>query len=413
MPQLLRPADAGELREAVASAAAAGAPLAVAGANTKAALGRPIACDHVLDLSRLSGIAFYEPEELVISAAAGTPVSVVEETLKAGGQEMCFEPADYGPLLGAPAGGGTIGGVFACNISGPRRVKSGAARDFLLGAKAVNGRGEAFKCGGRVMKNVTGYDVCKLLAGSFGTLAVMSEVTFKVLPLPSLIHTVLVLGLDDAAAVAALTAALKSPHEVYGTAHLPAAVAARSAVPAVRTAGKAVTAVRVEGPEPSIRYCCGKLAEMFRGRGALAELGDADSAALWREIRDVAAFVPLRDRVVWRLSVTPSKGAEVVRDIHNACDSEVLYDWAGGLIWLAVAAGGEGPDAVAAQERAIRHAVAKAGGHALLMRASEAARARLPVFQPQRAAAAALTLRLKESFDPNRILNPGRMYEGV
>jgi len=411
MPQVLRPADADELRETVASAAAARVPLAVAGAGTKTGLGRPMDCGHVLDLSRLSGVTLYEPEELVISAAAGTPVSVVEETLRAGGQEMCFEPADYGPLLGKPAARGTIGGVFACNLSGPRRVKSGAARDFLLGAKAVNGRGESFKCGGRVMKNVTGYDVCKLLAGSFGTLAVMSEVTFKVLPLPAQIHSVLVLGLDDAAAVAAMAAALMSPFEVYGAAHLPAAAAARSGVATVRSAGKAVTAVRVEGPPPSIRYCCGKLTEMLRARGAVAEIDEAESALLWREIRDVA-LLPADGRAVWRLSVTPSKGAEVAREIAGACDAQFLFDWGGGLVWLA-AASEERPEALEAEAQAIRQAVAGAGGHALLVRASEAARTRIPVFQPQSHAAAALTLGLKESFDPNRVLNPGRMYEGV
>lgn len=411
MPQVLRPADADELRDAVASAAAGKIPLAVAGAGSKSALGRPVAADHVLDLSRLSGIVDYEPEELVITAAAGTPMPVVEAALKAGGQEMCFEPADYGPLLGGAAGKGTIGGMFACNISGPRRVKSGAARDFLLGAKAVNGRGESFKCGGRVMKNVTGYDVCKLLAGSFGTLAVMTEVSFKVLPLPSHIHTVVVFGMNEAAAVAALGDALKSPYEVYGAVHVPADVAARSAVDVVRAARKSVTAVRVEGPDPSIRYCCGNLFEMFRGKGELAELGDSGSEVFWREIRDVAPFAAERGRAVWRLSVTPAKGAEVWREIRNACDAQAVLDWGGGLIWLAVAT--DSDESVRAQERIVRAAVARAGGHALLMRASESARTHVPVFQPQASGAAALTMRLKDSFDPNRILNPGRMYEGV
>ena len=411
MPRILRPADADELRDAVASAAAEKIPLAVAGAGSKTKLGRPVAADHLLDLSRLSGIVDYEPEELVITAAAGTPMPLVEATLKAGGQEMCFEPADYGPLLGGAAGQGTIGGMFACNISGPRRVKSGAARDFLLGAKAVNGRGESFKCGGRVMKNVTGYDVCKLLAGSFGTLAVMTEVSFKVLPLPSHIHTVVVFGLDAAAAVAALSDALKSPYEVYGAVHVPADVASRSAVAAVRAAGKSITAVRVEGPDPSIRYCCGHLSEMFRGRGEQAELDDAGSDVFWREIRDVAPFVGERDRAIWRLSVTPSKGAEVWRAIRNACDAQAILDWGGGLIWLAVAPVSD--DGVRAQERIVRAAVARAGGHALLMRASDSVRAHVPVFQPQENGAAALTRRLKDGFDPNRILNPGRMYEGV
>ncbi len=412
MPQVLRPADADELRDAVASAAAASVPLAVAGSGSKSSLGRPVEADHLLDLSRLSGIVLFEPEELVITVAAGTPMPVVEAALKGGGQEMCFEPADYGPLLGKPAGQGTIGGMFACNISGPRRVKSGAARDFLLGAKAVNGRGEPFKCGGRVMKNVTGYDVCKLLAGSYGTLAVMTEVTFKVLPLPSHIHTVVVFGLDAQAAVASLSEALKSPYEVYGAVHVPAGVAARSSLEAVRAAGQSVTAVRVEGPTPSIRYCCGKLMEMFRGKGELYEIGDAQSEIFWREIRDVTAFVRTPARTVWRLSVTPSKGAEVLREIQYSCDAEAILDWGGGLLWLAVEGPGDA-SAIADEAQLIRVAVARFGGHALLVRAPESARAHVPVFQPQSPAAAALSRRIKDSFDPNRVLNPGRMYEGL
>ncbi len=407
----LRPADPQQVQEAIAWAAENRVPLAVQGAASKSALGRHAPCDEILDLSALSGVPFYEPEELVMTALVGTPLRVVEETLKASGQEMCFEPADYGPLLGRPAGLGTIGGVFACNISGPRRVKSGAARDYLLGAKAVNGRGEFFKCGSRVMKNVTGYDVCKLLAGSFGTLAAMTEVTFKVLPLPSEIHTVMILGLEDEQAVVAMTEALQSPYEVYGAVHLPKAAAARSSVESIRAAGKSITAVRIEGPNPSIRYCGGHLREMFHGRGALAGLDEPQSQIFWRELRDVTPFMRLRDRTIWRLSVTPSKGASVVREIEKQLDAEALYDWGGGLIWLAVEE--HGSDRAMSDAGIIRRAVAHAGGHALLFRATPDLRARLPVFQPQSEGAAALSLRLKESFDPQHILNPGRMYEGL
>ncbi len=407
----LRPADPQQVQETIAWAAGNRVPLAVQGAASKSALWRYAPCNEVLDLSALSGVPFYEPEELVMTALVGTPLSVVEETLKASGQEMCFEPADYGPLLGRPAGLGTIGGVFACNISGPRRVKSGAARDYLLGAKAVNGRGEFFKCGSRVMKNVTGYDVCKLLAGSFGTLAAMTDVTFKVLPLPSEIHTVMILGLADEQAVLAMTEALQSPYEVYGATHMPKAAAARSSIESIRAAGTSITAVRIEGPNPSIRYCGGNLREMFGGRGVLAGLDEPQSQIFWRELRDVAPFVALRDRMIWRFSVTPSKGASIVNEIEKQLDAEALYDWGGGLIWLAVA--GQGMDRATSAAGIIRRAVAHAGGHALLFRAAPDLRARLPVFQPQSEGAAALSLRLKESFDPQHILNPGRMYEGI
>jgi glycolate oxidase FAD binding subunit len=421
MASKLKPGDCQELREAITSAAASGTPLCVSAGGSKSGLGRPVLSEHILDLSRLSGVTCYEPEELVITAQAATPLTIVEETLESAGQEIRFEPADYGPILGAPAGMGTIGGVFACNISGPRRVKSGAARDFLLGAKAVNGRGELFKCGGRVMKNVTGYDLCKLLAGSFGTLAAMTEVTFKVLPRPAETQTILIQGLDPPEAVAAMTEALQSPFEVYGAAHLPGAAAGHSTVDAVKGAGTSVTAVRLEGPAPSVRYCGGRLCDLLGAGREIARLGDAESKVFWRELRDVMPFVPLAGRMIWRLSVTPSKAAETVREIARACDAEAIFDWGGGLVWLAIAEDASadsgtiapnvrGADAVA---RTVRGAVAKAGGHALLLRASDAVRARVPVFHPLDVVAAGVTLRLKESFDPGRVLNPGRMYQGI
>ncbi|MGB8274984.1 MAG: glycolate oxidase subunit GlcE [Alphaproteobacteria bacterium] len=413
MAQVFRPENADQVREVVAWAAGEKSPIAVAGAGSKDGLGRPVECPNRLDTTRLSGVALYEPEELVISAQAGTPLAEIEATLKAGGQEMSFEPPDYGPLFGRPAGLGTIGAVFACNLSGPRRVKSGAARDFFLGAKAVSGRGESFKTGGRVMKNVTGYDMCKLLAGSYGTLAVMTEVTFKVLPLPSQTHTLLVLGLDDRAAVEAMTRALKSPFEVYGTVHWPREVAARSALAQVAGCGEAVTAVRIEGPPPSIRYCRGQLAALLGDAGTIDDLDEAASFAFWREARDVLPLADLNDRSVWRLSVVPSRGAEVVSDIRARLDAVAYYDWGGGLIWLAAAMPEGGAGGIEAVEKAVRGAVARAGGHALLVRASESDRRAVPVFQPLDAPKAALTLRLKDSFDPARVLNPGRMYSGM
>lgn len=416
MVETFRPGTVEEARDVVAWAAASRTALGVSGRGSKSALGRPVDAQYRVELGGLSGVVLYEPEELVISARAGTKLSEIEDALKERGQEMSFEPPDYGPLLGKPAGEGTIGAVFACNLSGPRRVKSGAARDYFLGAKAIDGRGETFKTGGRVMKNVTGYDMCKLLAGSYGTLALMTEVTFKVLPLPSRTHTLLVLGLDDPAAIEAMTRAIKSPFEVYGTAHYPLAVAHRSELSEIVGAGHAVTAVRIEGPPPSIRYCREQLAKLLGDLGPLGDLDEERSFAFWREARDVTPFVPLADRAVWRLSVPPTSGAHVAAQIAGACDAQYYYDWAGGMLWLAVKSDGMGDllgDAFATTERLIRGAVANAGGHALLVRAQEKDRRSVPVFQPLDAAKARLTQRLKDNFDPMRILNPGRMYAGL
>jgi glycolate oxidase FAD binding subunit len=408
MTTTFRPETVDQVVEAVAWAAAEEAPLEVAGRGSKRGLGRPVQAGHGLELSGLSGITLYEAEELVLSARAGTPIAEIEAALEEENQMLAFEPADLGPLLGGEPGQGSIGGVLACNLAGPRRLKAGAARDHFLGVHAVSGRGELFKSGGRVVKNVTGYDLCKLIAGSYGTLAAMTEVTVKVMPAPEKTRTVLLYGLDEVAALAAMTRAMQSSHEVSGAAHLPAALAARSAVSRVAAAGGAVTALRVEGPGPSVEYRCAALRADLGGLAQSEELHSANSGALWRELRDVAPFVGDGGRVVWRISVPPQAGPSVAAGIARAHGAAHFLDWAGGLVWLALEDGtGD------AGHAAVHAAVAKAGGHATLVRAPREARAAVPVFQPQDAAHAALTTRIKDGFDPNRVLNPGRMYAGV
>ncbi len=421
MTNTFKPENADQVVEAVAWAAAEARPLGVAGRGTKRGLGRPVQAAHGIDLSGLTGITLYEPEALVLSARAGTPRAEIEAVLVEQRQQLAFEPGDLGPLLGAGAGQGSIGGMLACNLAGPRRIKAGAARDHFLGTSAVSGRGEAFKCGGRVVKNVTGYDLCKLLAGSYGTLAILTDVTVKVMPAPEKTRTVLLLGLDDAGARAAMTRALQSSHEVSGAAHLPAPVAARSAVSYVARAGGAqaggaITALRVEGPGPSVDYRCTALREDLADLADSEELHSMNSAALWRELRDVAPFVGRPERPVWRVSVAPQDGARLVAAVARELDAEYFYDWGGGLIWLAPAPPGEdaGADAGAARIRAaLGAAPGSGGGHATLFRAPAELRAAVPVFQPQDPAKAALTTRVKDGFDPKRVLNPGRMYAGV
>ncbi|BBK33353.1 glycolate oxidase FAD binding subunit [Stella humosa] len=400
---ILTPDDPARLAEMVAGALADGAPLELVGAGTKRGLGRPMQAATTLDLSGLTGVTLYEPEELVMSARAGTKLAAIEAELAARGQMLAFEPPDHGPLYGGPAGAQTIGGVIATNLAGPRRIKAGAARDHFLGFEAVSGRGEAFKSGGRVVKNVTGYDLCKLVAGSHGTLAALHLVTFKVLPVPEKTRTVLLFGADAVAATAAMAAALGSPHEVASAAHLPAAVAARSTVDFVRAAGVSVTAVRVEGPEPSVAVRCAALRELLGARGAVEELHSMRSARLWAEIRDVASLLPDAGAALWRLSVAPMDGPGVAAAIARDLACETLFDWGGGLVWLATAATGD------AGARTVRAAVDAVGGHATLLRAPEAVRAVVPPFHPQPAGLAALARRVKDQFDPRRILNPGRM----
>jgi glycolate oxidase FAD binding subunit len=406
MASTFQPTDDSQVLDAVTWALAEVAPLEIVGRGSKRGLGRNFQADHSLDLSGLSGINFYEPEELILSAKPATPMAEIEAALAERGQMLAFEPMDMGPILGMGAGEGSIGGVFACNLSGPRRVKSGAARDHLLGFNAVSGRAEAFKSGGRVVKNVTGYDLSKLITGSHGTLAVMTELTFKVLPAPEKTYTVLVSGLDGAAATRAMAAAMNSAHEVAGAAYLPAALAGRSDVSYVKGAGTSITALRLEGFGPSVEQRCRELRQALAEFGALEELHSHNSIRFWTEIRDATCLTAPADRLIWRLSVPPTAGHQVLAKLSESLGAKGFLDWSGGLVWLSLPPSGD------AAHEPVRASIAPHGGHATLVRAPADTRASVPVFQPQPAPLAALSARVKDSFDPKRILNPGRMVAG-
>lgn len=383
----LAPRDEAELEEAIAAAVADESALAVEGEGSKRGFGHAVEAGRRLTTAAMRGVSLYEPAELVLTAGAGTPLREIQGLLDQQGQQLAFEPADYGLILGGPAGRGTIGGAVAVNASGPRRIRAGAARDHVLGFRAVSGRGEPFKSGGRVMKNVTGYDLSKLMAGSHGTLGVMSEITVKVLPKPETEETVVFRGLGDAAAVALMTAASGLPAEVSGFAHL------------ADEGGR--TGLRLEGPAVSVASRRESLLARFGGEAEV--LAEAASRAFWEAVRDVR-MLAARGEQLWRLSVAPADGAATVARLaeRGLPLAGRLYDWAGGLVWLALEAGRHGA--------ALREGLA---GHATCVRAPEAVRAADAVFHPQPPALAALSRRVKESFDPKRILNPGRMGEGL
>lgn len=408
MSEPLRPRDPKQVEDAICWALAQGKTLEVIGHGSKRAIGRAAQWDATLDLSALKGVTLYEPEELVLSAKAGTPLHEIEALVAEKRQELAFEPMDYGPLLGGAAGAATIGGVIASNLSGPRRIKSGAARDHFLGFSAVSGRGETFKSGGRVVKNVTGYDLCKLIAGSWGTLAAMTDVTIKTLPRAKTEQTILVLGGDAAAASKVMTSAMGSYGDVSAAAHLPVTIAAD--VAETVSAGSAVTALRLEGVTPSVAQRKSLLESLLAPFGALASLDEALSRALWRAIRDVAPFAAkgrMGGADIWRISTAPARGAEIGRALADKAGAEILYDWAGGLVWVAL------PRSDDAQAPLVHAAVAAAGGHATLIRAPAAVRAKVDVFAPEPAPLAALTQRIRKGFDPHGVLNPGRMWAGV
>ena len=404
---VIAPADEAELAEAVRAAHDDDRALEIEGGGSRRGFGRPLQTPDTLSLEKLTGVDLYQPGELVIRARAGTPVAEVEATLAAAGQMLPFDPPDYRRLLGNDEAEPTIGGLVAANLSGPARISRGALRDSLIGVRFVDGEGIVHRSGGRVMKNVTGLDLVKLTAGAHGTLGALSEVTFKVLPRPEAELTLAVPGLDPARAGAAMTAALGTPLEVAAAAHLPGAVAARSAVAGVAEAGTSLTLLRLESFADFVGDRGRRLAAHLGADSGAFRLEGDDSRALWREIRDVAPLAEPRDRVLWKISTAPTAGTALFETLTDELGAEGFLDWSGGLVWLAA------PLVEDAGAEAIRAALGSLGGHATLVRAPSTLRAAVDVFEPQNATVTALTRRLKASFDPRRILNPGRMYAGI
>ena len=387
------PASESDLCAIVTRARANKTPLSIEGGGTRAGLGRPPQTAETVSMRGISGIVFYEPAEMVICARAGTPLADIETLLAGRNQILPFEPPDHRRLYGS-SGEPTIGAIAACNLSGSRRIAIGAARDALIGLRFVNGAGEAIKNGGRVMKNVTGLDLVKLSAGAHGTLGTLTEVTFKLLPKPETSATLVLHGLDDSRAVQALSQALGSPFEVSGAAHLPAGVGADIAR----------TLLRIENFENSVAY---RIAELRKLVGGDVVLDDAASSALWREVSECGLFAAPDARAIWRVSTAPSRAPDLVRLVQRIGSVAHFYDWGGGLVWLAVDAAGD------ARAKDVRAAVAACGGHATLVRAPDEVRAHVDVFQPLSEPLMKLTRGVKASFDPDGLINPGRMYAGI
>jgi len=374
---MITPASEKELAEAIEN----GGPFEVEGQGSKRGLGRAIHHDQKISLQKFEGVEIYEPDELILEVGAATALTDIQKLLNRKNQMLAFDPPDHSHLWGDKRAG-SMGGVIACGLAGSRRLKAGSARDHILGVRGVTGRAEIFNAGARVVKNVTGYDMPKLMTGSFGTLAALTRITLKVLPAPETEETVLLQNLDDEAAIRAMSEALQSNADISCAAHVP---------------GRG-TALRFEGIKVSVA------ARRDRYLASLAhknDLMDAQaSRRFWNDARDCQYLEPKTGHAIWRISVAPSEGAMVVQGLKAQSDVSYFYDWAGGLIWIQV------PEATD-----VRSAVTE--GHATLYAASEEMRSRLSVFEPQAASLAALTRRVKAALDPQAKLNPGRMYEGL
>jgi glycolate oxidase FAD binding subunit len=369
MVKVLKPKTAAAVQKAVADAVAAKTRLEIVGHRSRHRLGNTVEADAILDLSKLTGVVVYEPKELILTVMAATPLAEIEALLAENGQHLAFEPPDFGPLWGKPSGLGTISGVLSVGLGGPRRFQAGGARDHLLGFKAVNGFGEAFAAGGRVVKNVTGFDLPKLMAGAFGTLGVLTEVTLKVLPAPSERLTLVYRGRDEAAGLRLLRTVVASSAPVTG-----AALVASEAL------------VRLEGLAEAVEAQSVYLAELVGPADEV--LDEAQTRATWAAIGGGATLSGEGDEPVWRITTAPADAAATGQAMRNAGATAIAYDWAGGLVW---AQGGD-------------LSGLPGGSHALRVRGTVG-----PAFSAQTPGVAALSKRVRAQFDPLGLFNPGRM----
>ena len=384
-----QPETGEQVTEIISSALAQQRPMRICGHDTKSGFGTPVGTDDTLSLKALSGVIDYQPEELVLIVKAGTPLVDIEQLLAEQNQMLAFEPPHLDGFYSSE-GTGTIAGVVATNLSGPRRVSAGAARDFLLGFSAVSGRGDEFKSGSRVMKNVTGYDLSKLMCGSFGTLAVMTDITLKVVTRPETSSSLSVQCDSLSSAQAVLSAAFCTDTEPSG-----------GAIARTEAGWRAV--IRLEGVDVSVRDRMTGLKTALSAHGEQTTLDLPASEAFWQSWCDLS-MIPSEAEQVYKISVAPSDAPALLDHLLKSYNLHVSLDWAGGLIWIA----GQGEELCGA----VRDAVAACGnGHVTLMRGSEQLRSKQAVFQPQAAALAALSHRIKTAFDPQHILNPGKMGE--
>ncbi|MCA3310042.1 MAG: glycolate oxidase subunit GlcE [Roseomonas sp.] len=384
---MIAPADEAGIIAAVQAARAAREPLAIEGQGSKRGLLRPVQAARSLSTRGLTGVTLYRPAELIISARAGTPLAEIEAALAEKGQQLIAESPYLNGIFGTSAPP-SIGGVVAANLSGPRRITWGATRDHVMGLRFINGAGEVIRSGGRVLKNVTGLDLCKLLSGSYGTLGVITEVTLKVLPKPETSATLLIETPDLSSAIAALSAGLGSPFGVSGAAALP-------------SGGHVVAALRLEDFAASVVYRMEKLRGMLGNFGAQRVMGDGESRAFWRAVREVEPLQAIPGEAIWRISVRPSAGRQIAA-AANAIGGRVLLDWGGGLVWVAASPSSENHTAITASAR-------MQGGAAMLFRAPESLRLAVPVLPEEAAPLAKIGARVKEALDPGGLFNPGHM----
>jgi len=409
---LLFPKNEKELAEIIKKFYKSNYPIEVLGSGSKRQIGKQLQCTKTISLSKLDGIIEYLPEELYIKIKAGTNIEKIESELKKNKQELAFEPIDFGYLFLGKSNYGTAGGQVACNISGPRRFKSGSIRDHILGFRAVNGRGEIIKSGGTVVKNVTGYDLSKLICGSYGTLVALTEITFKVLPLAEESKTLVIHDLTIDSSPHYLEKAISSSNEVSGASFLPIDPICKNCEMNIENTFKlndleykgSLTAIRVEGSKQSINERVENLKkELNILNFKVSILETFQSEILWRKIKNLEFFSKTKNNI-FRISIPPSECAKLIYELPNMF--KYFLDWGGALIWM---------EACKLSEKkfeSIRTKVVKHNGYISMIKNSN----QLPFVEDVftiNSARFNISQNIKKSFDPKGILNPGKMYTGI
>ncbi|MCZ6525196.1 MAG: FAD-binding protein [Gammaproteobacteria bacterium] len=405
MPENFTPVSVQQIEELLKWTLSENKTLTVKGRGGKTGFGHLMETDCTISLEKLSGILNYDPAELVMQALPGTPLDEIEAALSANNQHLAFEPMRLGQLYNTHAESGSIGGTFMANLSGPRRFKSGAARDHILGIKAVSGRGQAYQSGGMVIKNVTGYDMSKLLTGSWGTLSIITEVIFKVLPAPQTSQSLCVLNQQPEAALALMTKLAQSPHDISGLAYLPGDLSKHFKHYDGVDDDTSLTMIRLEGSVLSVAERLKSVMRLIPHKWRTETMQQEASQQLWTSIRDVSVFTIFGDTpVIMKLSIPPAAATGITDFIKDSAGVHWYMDAAGGWLWISMP-----EDLATTLIPAIRKKVAMHGGSVVLYSAIEKIKKTVGIFSPQPAALVALNKRIKESFDPENILNPGRL----
>ena len=387
-------------------------PIEIIGSGSKNKIGKFLQCGKTLNLSKLEGVVEYYPEELYIKVKSGTKIDKIEKELGKNKQQLAFEPIDFGHLFLGKSNCGTAGGQVACNFSGPRRFKDGSTRDHILGFRAVNGRGEIIKSGGTVVKNVTGYDLSKLMCGSYGTLAALTEITFKVLPMPEESKTLIIHNLNISNAPDYLAKAISSPNEVSGASFLPVDPLCDNCDMNIENTFKlndlkykgSMTSLRVEGSKKSINERIANLKKVLEiANSNISILETLQSEIFWKKIRNLEFFSLTKNNIL-RIVIPPAECTQLIYELP--INFKYFIDWGGAVIWM------EACDLLEQKFESIRKKVVKHDGHISMIKYSS----HLPYVEDVftiNSVRFNISQSIKKSFDPKRILNPGKMHTGI